>query len=79
MPKFVAHMALPETWNDVVEEILGVGAIINLDDCINRGRFDIEFEEDDMYDLAVTVQELQNTLNSILGYASVTITKPVPV
>lgn len=79
MTKFVATMMLPSPVREIFESINGVAAVINADDCIRSGVVQIEFDEIDPYDLAITVMSLQDELNSILGYNYVNIEKPVEV
>lgn len=79
MTSYTAKMPLPDILEELMAEINGVAAVINTDSMLIDGFFEISFEEEDMYDLAVTVMNLQDAINSILGYMAVQIGKPAEV
>lgn len=72
--RFTTTVPLPDSLRELFEVVNGVAHLAKLD--TNNYNMVIEFEEDDPYELALVVQELQQEINATFGYMAVQIPKP---
>jgi hypothetical protein len=73
MAKYKTKIGMPETLQAVLQEIQAVGAVTGVSD----QHFEVELEEDDEYDLGVTVMQLKSSLQAITSEI-IEVDRPTP-